>query len=725
MSNESIFISEQTIEEIKENCSSIKDSTLRCKAAARVFASNVAKMFFENNELDCESGIHNIPEVISDIEISDVYIRNCYIDVRFYFHSNELCVPVSLFKRNLLPVAFMFIKLSEDLSGAEITGYITPGEIVKSKEIDGYYPVDEASLLSFYDIESLLNADEVYDISPDDMAEVFDFLDNNLDDVDSFYKKLFESKPLRLELIKAASADRKLKSISNRFENVAVESPDNEETSDNNMESPLETAVPSDALPFDTGVDVSDLELQDIEGNLDDLEGEPESLEEFGTDSTLDEFNTDDNLELEEFSDSAENLEIDETQNVELGEFNQQEFSDEEQIQISDYNDITETSEDNTSNDIYSEDDLEFSKDETLNDIEYNEEPDDSTLYSTETTPSLKMYEETEDGNSEPSEDIYDSEGTEEIYDNTVETAEQGQEDVVISDEIGEDEKIQENEDISEEPAIDLPERDDFESDTSDESSEQELGDIDALFSDGSNNEPQENESYNNSEAELSDIEDAEIPHKPKKSIVPIIGLLVLFAALGYIGFTKFVHPNNTQQNVQNITDVDVETPADDEGIPAPAEQPDAMPTETVENVAPDKTKNEGTAVSIPAIEHNLDASVLVSNLSISWEVPAAYTTNNSAKRYFAKIGKIIQMNLKAELLLLSKPPINNRIVLELEYNKSSGNYNIKGFSVSSGEKTIDDVITNTVKNVLNMNLNIDTNSFGNIQGNPMLIIKL
>ena len=149
------------------------------------------------------------------------------------------------------------------------------------------------------------------------------------------------------------------------------------------------------------------------------------------------------------------------------------------------------------------------------------------------------------------------------------------------------------------------------------------------------------------------------------------------------------------------------------------------MPVETVENVTKDTSSNEGPAVSIPAIENNLDASVLASNLSVSWEVPAAYTNNNSARRYFAKIGKIIQMNLKAELLLLSKPPLNNKVVVEIEYNKTSGTYAVKGITVSSGEKVIDDAIINAVKNVLNMNLNIDTSSFGTISGNPMLIIKL
>ena len=153
-----------------------------------------------------------------------------------------------------------------------------------------------------------------------------------------------------------------------------------------------------------------------------------------------------------------------------------------------------------------------------------------------------------------------------------------------------------------------------------------------------------------------------------------------------------------------------------------PAE--DAMPVETVENVDTIKSE-EGNSVSIPAIEQNLDASILVSNLSVSWEVPAGYVSNNTAKRYFTKLGKVIQLNLKTELLLLSKPPITNRIAVELEFNKATQKFDVKGLTASSGERVVDNVITQTVKNALDMNLNMNTSSFGNIQGNPVLIIRL
>ena len=149
------------------------------------------------------------------------------------------------------------------------------------------------------------------------------------------------------------------------------------------------------------------------------------------------------------------------------------------------------------------------------------------------------------------------------------------------------------------------------------------------------------------------------------------------------------------------------------------------MPIETVENIKQQDFGEEGNAVSIPAIEKNLDASILVSNLSVNWEVPSGYVNNPSAKRYFVKIGKIIQLNLKTELLLLSKPPITNKITVELEFNKASNRFQVKQITSSSGEKSIDELITKTINGSLDLNLSTNMNIYSNIQGNPVLIIRL
>ena len=718
MNSESIFINDDFVEKIKSKCGLINNSDIRCKTASGVFASNVAKMFFESDEFDCDSGIHNLPEIISDIEISDVYLKNTYIDVRIYFKENDLCVPSELFKRNLLPTAFMFIKVSEDLSGAQVTGFITPGDINTQKEINGYYPVSESSLQSYYDIESLLTYDDDADVTNEDRIMVYDFLDNKLPDKDNFYRRLFKSEELRHGLIDAANAKHKYDAMPEiNFEEASGH---NEAGMASTLDLSDDIAQDLSLADEDAALDSIDLELQDTDTDLSEMEADNETLDEFDLDAPVeeldslegeaedlgidvpsrktedDELNSDDSDDMNlngfdglesldtdnigfiqesdaaneplSYSNNSENLELEENNEVESFESNEEitlDFADEND---SENNDETE---DLVPDDNQSDDNSEYTE------IEQTDEDNMDSQYSTEVTPSLNSYEisdEHSDGQTLEQGTLEIEDGSEEgqnIDDTNNEPSEHDSKTAKIT---SSDAEIEENENI------------------------------DNLFS-GSN-------------AEVGEGTYETQPAAKKKSIVPVLGLVAVVAGLGYFAYTKLNSSQVPQQDMSNT----IET-----NIPAPEQtkSEDTMPIETVENVAKDKSANEGTAVSIPAIENNLDASVLVSNLSISWEVPAAYTNNSSAKRYFAKIGKIIQVNLKAELLLLSKPPINNRVVLEIEYNKTSGDYTVKGFTVSSGEKLVDDIIMNTVKNVLKMNLNIDTSSFGEIPGNPSLIIKL
>ena len=149
------------------------------------------------------------------------------------------------------------------------------------------------------------------------------------------------------------------------------------------------------------------------------------------------------------------------------------------------------------------------------------------------------------------------------------------------------------------------------------------------------------------------------------------------------------------------------------------------MPVESVEAVTPKLDDNEGTSETIPAIEQNLDASILVSNLKVDWEVPAGYASNTSARRYLVKLGKVVQLNLKTELLLLNKPPITNKIAVEIKYNNGEKKFEAVGITVSSGEKSVDDLIMQTVNKALAMKLSVNSDSFNNLQGNPVLIIHL
>ena len=200
-----------------------------------------------------------------------------------------------------------------------------------------------------------------------------------------------------------------------------------------------------------------------------------------------------------------------------------------------------------------------------------------------------------------------------------------------------------------------------------------------------------------------------------RNKILLMTAIVALLGVGGYFGFQKF--SNNTLPESPN-KDKDLQ-------VAQKVDNNVAMPKETVETVDIVDSLQDTDLESVNAIEKDIDATVLVSNLSINWEVPTGYLTNNSAKRYFTKLGKILQLNLKSELLLISKAPITNKITVELEFNNAESKFKVKGIQLGSGVKAIDDAVLNTVNDVLNMKQSTNMNIFKNIPGNPILVIHL
>lgn len=223
--------------------------------------------------------------------------------------------------------------------------------------------------------------------------------------------------------------------------------------------------------------------------------------------------------------------------------------------------------------------------------------------------------------------------------------------------------------------------------------------------------------------------EEQKIAIKKKNSPLLLLLLVVLIiGAVGYYGYNIYYQSQNQEQNAEGLIEQVNESESsinnDEKAIEQANSQTSAMPVEDV-NTQPQQSKEEANSVAIPEIERNLDASVLVSNLHVDWEVPSGYASNTAAKRYLEKLGKIIQLNLKTELLLLTKPPISNKVLVEVKYNDSIKKFEPVGITVSSGEKSVDDTIMQTVRKALNMNISVNTSSFNKLQGNPVLIIRL
>ena len=526
---DNITLYEKDILAAQKLCASITDKDKRNRAVANVIGARLGALYFDQGvySVDTESGLHNVAPVIENYEISDIYVNNAYVDVRVYFSEEEICVPKVHFDTGILPVAYMFIKLSQDLRSATVQGFIHPESIDKTKVSDDVYYLSVNDLETFYDIESRLQ--NQLDMATIEDTTLLKLLDGELSGaaVISLLGELVKSKSARLKLIQYVKAQ----SI---FNFVSV--------------SPEKAAQQAD-VTAEVVTPAAEPEVQPEEESDEDI-----------TDADLDSF-----FDSEPGEDAG----------------NEQEFA-------------------------------------------------------TAVTPS-------------------------------------GAEVIEMLD-----------------------------AQAADNNSEQ----IESLFTGEQQGVP---------------------VGKPKKRSggFLVFLILILLGAGGAYMYNTFMNPKISDNNVSEQP-LDMSEPTDmqqpEDGM---GQQEEAMPVETVENKTT-QSSEESASTSIPAIERSLDASVLVSNLKIDWEVPEGYASNTSAQRYLLKLGKVIHLNLKTELLLLQKPPLSNKITVELKYNPATGKFETAGIKDSSGEKTVDDLILNTVNTVLQTSsVSSNMESVSKLQGTPVLIIHL
>ncbi len=661
MNTDNFLIEENDIELAQNICKVIENSDTRNRAVADSLASKIAERFFDKTtyDVDTVSGLHNVGKVLEDIDIADIYINNSYIDVRLYFNDEELSVPKAHFDNNLLPVAYMFIKVSPDLSGATITGFIQPENIELSNVKGNFIAIDETQLVSFYDIEPLLvTKEDAFDINETD---IFAYLENNINDKYAFYKSLIASKDGRLRLANAVKAQY-------AFNFISINNKNEEQISN-------ETLEPVEELATDELVseDLTSNDFLDLSGDNEILDLEP------AQDNML----LEENDTLSESFDDSLDSSLDLVDDIEPTQQDNLDIIDELNIA-----DNTENTQNEEESDLNVSDTASETSPELALDIENEMDAEDNNSFefSTTTSPSLNSINDNLN-------DLLSHEAEENKLDNIAE-------------------KLAPYEETSSDNILDLLEKDD-------ENSQKEAAAIEKnLDEENENNSEQIEALFKTNDTDETPGIGYQKP-KPKSPIklFAIIGLLVVLGTVGVLSYNQFMNQAPQEDDSSLIAD-SVQTQA-------PQSQEDAMPIESVEAVTPKPDNNEGTSESIPAIEQNLDASILVSNLKVDWEVPAGYASNTSARRYLVKLGKVIQLNLKTELLLLNKPPITNKIAVEIKYNDSAKKFEAVGITVSSGEQSVDNLIMQTVNKALAMNLSVNSDSFKNLQGNPVLIIHL
>lgn len=707
MNNDTFLIEESDLELAKSICNEIIDKKLRNRSYRNILASKIAKQYFTEIELDVASGLHNVDKVLEQLDISDVYINGSYIDVRLYFDANEILVPKQHFDNELLPVAYMFIKVDEELSSAIVSGFITPENIDRQLVIDNHFKIEENDLQSYYDVESLIETN--YD-EPEDNIEnlILNYIESSYIADNEFYNKLLKSESSRTLLIDCAKADDVLKKVfvsdntseeeqailNDNFEEalepteLLEESSNDFELSMDNEENLLEQ--------FDT--ESLDLTQSSIEKNNESNEDILEIIEETDINETnLDIISGIEDPLLEFSEEAGDQTEIlSDSQNTIITEESFVDIIDDTELELKSEFDTNAEIEINLEAEQY---DNDIEKNETINDADLDliQELDSLTEgpineYATITTPSLESIEnEVEESSTE--EKLI-------IEETNSETAEQDAE---------------QNIENNSEEIIDIEEQNDKEDaiinfETTEDSVTEEQ--INNLFGENTADDaiPEEN------------IIEPKRNNKNGLLIIPfviiILGLVIYYASK-FVDVSSFI---NKSPELPQTTSLPKKEPVK---IIPKDDNIESMPIETVENVPTEKVVKPKETKPNLIIEQNLNTPVSIENLTVNWEVPSSYVSNTTAKRYLSRIGKIIQLNLKADLLLQNKSPITNKIMVELEFNKASGGFNVKSMIASSGEESIDNIIIDTVKNVLDMNLKTNMTIFDSMSGNPVLVIRL
>lgn len=145
--NKFIEITQDDVKDAVLSSSNLDDS-IKQRAFANVIGGRLGIKYLKSIGFNTtnQNSLYTIPAVLKDMDIADISLDNIKIDVRIVPNEDTLFVPKAQFEFNVTPDIYIFLTLSQDLSTANFVGAISPDEINKSKEANGYYIVDKGIL---------------------------------------------------------------------------------------------------------------------------------------------------------------------------------------------------------------------------------------------------------------------------------------------------------------------------------------------------------------------------------------------------------------------------------------------------------------------------------------------------------------------------------------------------------------------------------------------------
>lgn len=348
-----IKIEKEDIDDAKSYSAKILKENIKKRAFIDVLGAKIAMKMFASKKIQANNNysMYTINNLLKNLDIADVYSGKARIDIRLIFDRNEIFIPKSHYKYDLLPDLYFVLELDEDLSCAEPLGFFEPKTLNTENENRDFYFYDYKKLKNPKDIKNFLKKLKINtpEISDEDFQTSEELFLSLADDEISHKDKLFLFK----QLASSASLREQLAEFES-FEALAKEAAKNEslfydgvldfvgaQKVNNETENDEQGIVEAEQIENYTVLtpDSSAFEEKESEDIKTEQESEEKSLETESEIEKADEKDTETEIEAEDKNDNEVLYEVDdllaelesETNAVEIEETN--EISVEEEVE--------------------------------------------------------------------------------------------------------------------------------------------------------------------------------------------------------------------------------------------------------------------------------------------------------------------------------------------------------------------------------------------------------
>lgn len=188
-------LSADILEQSKRAVVLVEDKNLRKKMYASMVAINafIRQMKEKGLHLDTRESLTRVHSLIEDIDLSNVVYRNLQLDIRVIINGNQIFIPKSHLRHEIVPDIYVGARLNKDFNYIEFLGFIETSKISTMEDLKEYYGVSVEDLRPMDELVGVLHelkpAQKIFDDDTHSkIQELFiNYYDNKLSRVEKLY----------------------------------------------------------------------------------------------------------------------------------------------------------------------------------------------------------------------------------------------------------------------------------------------------------------------------------------------------------------------------------------------------------------------------------------------------------------------------------------------------------------------------------------------------------